>query len=194
MLEVEARKGAAIMCRTTLHGIILVLVAGSALFSGCGTRLTGPTKEIQSPEPAVVFTSIPRSGVAHASYAEPIPSTEAARVKPLQDWTEQDAAADALGRIGKPAVPALVQALRSTDADVRLQAVQVLARMGSDAHEAVPDLVALLDDPDERIRKATARTLGRIGPEASPAVPALMRSLLQAEPTPPVELQPVPME
>ena len=117
------------MCRTSLHRAVLALATCGALLTGCGTRLTGPIKEIQSPEPAVVFTSIPRSGVAQASYAEPIPSTEAARVKPLQDWTEQDAAADALGRIGKPAVPALVQALRSTDADVRLQAVQVLARM-----------------------------------------------------------------
>ncbi|HEX5103979.1 MAG TPA: HEAT repeat domain-containing protein, partial [Pirellulaceae bacterium] len=77
--------------------------------------------------------------------------------------------------------------------DVRLKAVEVLARMGSDANPAVPDLVALLDDPDERIRKAATRTLGRIGPEAAPAVPALMRSLLQPEPSLPA-LQPVPVE
>ena len=170
-----------------------MLVGGALLLAGCDLAITGPTKEIQTTEPQVVFTSIPNTGsVAQASYLQPVQPDDAFRVKPLSTWTEKDTAADALGRIGPPAVPALVQALHSEDAEVRLKAVEVLARMGPDAREAVPDLVTLLDDADDRIRKATTRTLGRIGPDAAPAVPALMRSLLQAEPTPPVELQPVP--
>ena len=169
-----------------------ILGGGAVLLAGCGSVITEPTKEIQSPEPTVIFTAIPRSStVAQASYLQPVQPDEF-RVKPLSDWTEKDTAADALGRIGPPAVPALMQALHSEDAEVRLKAVEVLARMGPDARESVPDLVALLDDPDDRIRKAATRTLGRIGPDAAPAVPALMRSLLQAEPSPPVELQPVP--
>jgi hypothetical protein len=169
------------------------MLATCALAAGCGTRFTGPTKEIRTPEPAVFYTSVQTTGeVAQASYARPITPTEVPRLRPLAEWTEKDMAADALGRIGPPAVPALRQALQSTDPEVRLNAVQVLARMGPDAKDAVPDLVALLDDPDERIRKAAARTLGRIGPESAPAVPALMRSLLQAEPAPPPELLPVP--
>ena len=61
----------------------------------------------------------------------------------------------------------------------RLKAIEVLGRMGSDAHDAVPQLVTLLDDPDPAVRKAAARTLGLIGPAANAAVPALMRKLLQ---------------
>ena len=112
-------------------------------------------------------------------------------MRPFDEWSEQQAAAEALSRIGPPAVPMLVQALQHSDPEVRLQAVRVLIRMGPDAKEAVPALVPLLDDPDERIRKAAARSLGRIGPEAGDAVPALMRSLLQAEPVaPPAEVPP----
>jgi HEAT repeats len=187
-------KGAS-MHRALAHNSLSLLFAAGAMLGGCDVPLSGPTKEIRSPEPQVVFTSLPTPGeVAQASYVEPARVNDSPGLKPFAQWTEKDTAADALGRIGPAAVPALRQALQSEDADVRLKAVQVLARMGSDAKDAVPDLVVLLDDPDERIRKATTRTLGRIGPEAAPAVPALMRSLLQAEPSPPVELQPVPVE
>jgi hypothetical protein len=191
----EDSSGAVFMHRAYASTLPALSLAAGALLAGCNVPLTGPTKEIRSPEPEVVFTSVPApSAVAQASYVEPVAPSDLPRVKPFSQWTEEDTAADALGRIGPAAVPALAEALKSEDADVRLKAVQVLARMGSDAKEAVPDLVVLLDDPDERIRKAATRTLGRIGPEAAPAVPALMRSLLQAEPTPPVELQPVPVE
>jgi hypothetical protein len=157
------------------------------LLAGCGGS-GQPAREIT--------TAVPESGqVAPASFVSaesPAPSSTAAprpifdytaspaeyNLKPLDKWTEQEAAADALGRIGTAAVPQLIAALRSNDAEARLQATQVLARMGSDAKEAVPDLIRLLDDPDERIRKAATRTLGRIGPDAAEAVPALMKSLL----------------
>ena len=174
----------------------MVLAAG-LLLAGCAEELTGPTRQIISPSPEAgpLYTAAASGGVAQATYVEPLKRDEPAGLKPFSQWTEQDTAADALGRIGPSAVPALVQGLKSSDPEVRLTAAEVLARMGSAAKEAVPDLVLLLDDPDERIRKTAARTLGRIGPEAAPAVPALMRSLLDAEPKAPgVELQPVPVE
>jgi HEAT repeat protein len=184
------------MCRC--FDQVMWLVAGPLVFAGCGAPLGGPIKEIESPVPRTVFVSVPAPGaVARASFEQPLTPIDPDKpptLKPYAQWTEKDAAVDALGRIGPAAVPSLAQALHSADPQVRLKAVEVLARMGSDASEAVPDLVALLDDPDERIRKAATRTLGRIGPEAAPAVPALMRSLLQPEPHPPVELQPVPVE
>ncbi|HUE69553.1 MAG TPA: HEAT repeat domain-containing protein [Pirellulaceae bacterium] len=99
--------------------------------------------------------------------------------------SEQQLAADALTRIGPPAVPMLVEALRGTDDEVRRQACQVLVRMGPDAKEAVPELVNLLDDPDEDLRRMAATALGRIGPDAGEAVPALMRRLLEGETPPP---------
>ena len=76
---------------------------------------------------------------------------------------------------------------------MRLKAVEVLARMGPDAREAVPDLVTLLDDPDDRIRKATTHARPH-RPRRRPRRSRPDGPLLQAEPSPPVELQPVPME
>lgn len=174
-----------------------LIAASAAALAGCSDLTGEPTRQITSPSPPGTFyTSVPIAGeVAQAAYLEPAKRIEPAAIKPFEAWSEQEAAADALGRIGPAAVPALIQALHSPDADVRLKATEVLARMGSDAKEAVPDLVLLLDDPDERIRKAATRTLGRIGPESANAVPALMRSLLQAEPEAPTgDLQPVPVE
>jgi hypothetical protein len=115
--------------------------------------------------------------VAQAAYLEPASAMPA--IKPFPAWSEQEAAADALGRIGAAAVPALIDALHDPDPAVRIKATAVLGRMGSDAKDAVPHLVKLLDDPDESVRKAATRTLGRIGPPADQAVPALVRTLLQ---------------
>jgi hypothetical protein len=103
----------------------------------------------------------------------------------FREPTEREVAAAALGRIGRPAVPSLVQALGHRDSEVRMQAALVLARIGPDAFDAVPELTALLDDESEGVRKAAARALGQIGPAAGSAVPALMRTLVQPSPVPP---------
>lgn len=109
-------------------------------------------------------------------------------LRPRETWTERETVAEALGRIGPAAVPALVSALQRPEAEARLQAIEVLGRMGPDAKDAVAELTRMLDDPDLRIRKAAARTLGLIGPEAAAAVPALMRSLVEPTPKVPDEL------
>jgi hypothetical protein len=124
--------------------------------------------------------SEPPGLVARTSFMQPI--NEGPALKPFDEWTEQDVAVDALGRIGAAAVPPLVNALHSGDPAVRLRATEVLARMGEDAQGAVPDLVKLLNDPDADVRKAAARTLGRIGPAAQAAVPALMQKLFEPAP------------
>jgi HEAT repeat protein len=123
-------------------------------------------------------TTFPTSTVAPAAFLEPVGVTP---LKPFAAWTEQEAAAEALGRIGPAAVPALIEALRSPEPAVRRKAAEVLGRMGPDAKDATAELIRLLDDPDESVRKAATRTLGRIGPSAQEAVPALMRSLLDPE-------------
>jgi HEAT repeat protein len=165
------------------------------VLTGCGSG-SQPAREIATAVPPPGGIAPPPSGVAPASFVSADSAAASAAVppraifdfttspaeynlKPLEHWTEQEAAADALGRIGPAAVPELIATLRSTNSEARLQATQVLARMGSDAKEAVPELIRLLDDPDERIRKAATRTLGRIGPDAAEAVPALMQSLLE---------------
>jgi len=173
-----------------LTPLIAVIVLAAA--AGCSKDQLGPTKEVQVPDGGPpVYTSAERAAkeaaeirrpqaVARASFEQPI--DEPPRVRPADEWTEQETAADALGRIGAAAVPALVQQLSSPDAAVRLKAVEVLSRIGPEAESASPQLIPLLDDPDPAVRKAAARTLGQIGPAAKDAVPALMRTLLQPPP------------
>jgi HEAT repeat protein len=98
-----------------------------------------------------------------------------------RDLDMHETAARALGRIGEAAVPELQRALTDVDPSVRIQAAEVLARIGPEAEAAVPDLIAALEDENEEVRKAAARALGQIGPAAAAAVPALMRSMRQSD-------------
>jgi HEAT repeat protein len=121
------------------------------------------------------------SAVQRTSLEQPVPlevPATARLLRPFPQWSEQEAAAEALGRIGAAAVPPLIVALRSEDPTVRLRAAEVLGRMGPEAADAVEELVRLLNDPDVRVRKAAIRTLGQIGPAAKDAVPALIERLL----------------
>lgn len=100
-------------------------------------------------------------------------------VRPFEEWTMRETAAAALGRIGKPAVHQLVEALQSPNPTLRHQAADTLARIGPSAVDAVPALVAAMDDEDPLVRKAAARALGQIGPDAAAAVPKLIEMLLE---------------
>jgi HEAT repeat protein len=165
-------------------------MAGFVFAAGCGQLRLKPTKQIVVPGggPPVLTSdelldnryqvSAQATGrVAPATFQQP---AEPPRImRPLAEWSEQEAAADALGRIGAPAVPALIETLANPDATLRLKTVEVLARMGPEAQEAVPRLVELLNDPDPAVRKAATRALGQIGPLAHDAVPALMQRLVE---------------
>jgi HEAT repeat protein len=87
----------------------------------------------------------------------------------------QETVADALGRIGPDAVPALIKALSHPDVEVRVEAAHSLALIGARAQAAVPELARLLSDEHEEVRRGAARALGQIGPAASSAIPALLR-------------------
>jgi HEAT repeat protein len=84
--------------------------------------------------------------------------------------------AEALGRIGKPAIPALIRALQGEDLELRFFAIGSLGEMQDEAREAVPALIAALDDLSI---EAIGDTLCRIGPAAAPALPALWARLEQ---------------
>ena len=101
-------------------------------------------------------------------------------IKAYPDWSLRETAADALGRIGAPAVPELIESLRNRDPRERQRAARVLARIGPDAVDAVPMLTAALRDPDPFVQKTAARALGQIGPDAAVAVPELVE-LFNAE-------------
>jgi hypothetical protein len=172
-----------------LHIVAVVLPGALASCGGCG-RPAPPARKVEVPgggKPVLTAAERPanpsKTGeVAPVSFEEPQPLAISVTVKPLAEWTEQETSMDALGRIGAPAVPALVQVLENGDGATRLKVVETLGRMGEDAKEAVPALIRLLDDADPDVRKAATRSLGRIGPAASDAVPALVRRLLEPEP------------
>ncbi|WP_324632903.1 HEAT repeat domain-containing protein [Phormidium sp. CCY1219] len=87
-------------------------------------------------------------------------------------------AINTLRRIGSPAVPALLDALRDEDKEVRSAATFALGAMGADATEAIPALINSLTDADDRLRLDAAVALRKIG---APAVSQLNAALKHSE-------------
>jgi HEAT repeat protein len=109
-------------------------------------------------------------------------------------WQNCEAAERALERVGLPAVPPLIDALRHHDPKVRGLAANALAAIGPAAKGAVPALIDRLDDRASRlvvlgcmgttreVREDAIEALGRIGPEAAAALPRLVPMLDEARP------------
>ena len=74
-------------------------------------------------------------------------------------------------------VSKLISKLQSSNRDIRLYAVNALARLGPRAILAVPALITVLKDQDKSVRISAVFALGRVGPEAKEAVPALIATL-----------------
>jgi HEAT repeat protein len=73
-----------------------------------------------------------------------------------------DHAADALGKLGRPAAPALIAALKDERARVRIRATKALIPVES--HAAIPDLIHCLDhDPSYLVRHYADMALTRMG-------------------------------
>jgi len=86
-----------------------------------------------------------------------------ALIKILKDDEEARSwVAKSLGRIGKPAVPVLIEALNNEEKEVRQAAVYALKIIGPDAKAAVPALIESLDDEDKEVRNAVVKALNRI--------------------------------
>jgi HEAT repeat protein len=101
-----------------------------------------------------------------------IPKTGDGRLLDFRTWKWLDSGmSKALSRIGRPAVPALIKALQSENAELRIYAVWTLRDMEVEAEAAMPALIAALDDPS--IGPSAMGALVRIGPAAAPAIPAL---------------------
>ena len=83
-------------------------------------------------------------------------------------------AAYALGTLGTPAVPGLIEALRAESAEVRLSASHALCAMGE---PAVADLMEASSDSREEIRVQAVDTLGNMGRTAQESVHVLARAL-----------------
>lgn len=118
--------------------------------------------------------------VSGNSWAQPTPYTQVAPL--IEKLTDNDFrvrhdAADAIVKIGSPAVPFLIEALKDENKQVRWRAASALGEIGAGASSAVPSLISRLHDEDEYIRRIAAYALGKIGAEASSAVPDLTAAL-----------------
>jgi HEAT repeat protein len=98
-------------------------------------------------------------------------------IEGLGDAAIRPSVASALGKIGRPAVPALVAKLQDRDAGVREFAAVALGHGGPDAQDAMPALIEALRDRDREVRRAAGLALERIGPDSDKAVPALIAVL-----------------
>lgn len=93
-------------------------------------------------------------------------------------WIARANAAWALGALdASEAVPALIEALKDSDAGVREQVAWALGAIGD--RRAVDGLIGALGDPVAAVRKQAAWALGSIGD--SRAVQALMKALKDAD-------------
>ena len=77
----------------------------------------------------------------------------------------REQAAKALVKIGAPAVPVLVAALKNSNEEVRKAAVEALGQIG--AWGSVEAITGALNDADSGVRELAARLLVRIGPVAA---------------------------
>jgi HEAT repeat protein len=66
-------------------------------------------------------------------------------------------------------IPALIEALKDKDSDVRWSAAIGLGHFGELAKDAIPALQAMQGDRDARVREAAGIALSRIDPERFPA-------------------------
>jgi HEAT repeat protein len=67
----------------------------------------------------------------------------------------------------KTAVPALVEALKDENAQVRAGAASALGTIGPEAKVAVSSLTELVQDRDEIVRSEAAAALKKIDPDAA---------------------------
>ena len=90
------------------------------------------------------------------------------------EFSVREKATQALSEMGRPALPALREALQqSTDAEVRQRARHIM----NSIQTSTKYLLESLKDPDPAQRKEAAEILERLGADAKPVVPALVEAL-----------------
>jgi HEAT repeat protein len=177
-IAVEFSRSGFAMQRTITHALVATCLVAGLAAAGCAKKTDQTTADepVTSAKKAAELPATPQG----PQVVRPLRRDQATRLRMMpafRDWGVRDTAADALGRIGDAAVPALIAALEDPDRDVRTQATRALARMGAKAESAIPALIEALNDDDKEVRQGAARALGQIGPLADEAVPALVQAL-----------------
>ncbi|HZU37548.1 MAG TPA: HEAT repeat domain-containing protein, partial [Gemmataceae bacterium] len=87
-------------------------------------------------------------------------------------------AIEALGQLGKAALPSLIDGLKLRLADLRAAAARNLGRIAPLPPEAIKALAHVLADPEPAVRMASARVLSQAADQALPTIGELERALL----------------
>lgn len=87
---------------------------------------------------------------------------------------------DALGLIGRPAVPTLVETLSDPESPLREHAADALGEMGPVAKDALPALLQAFDDDDEDVRNAVCNAIRDIAFWEIGRMPSLPKMLSMA--------------
>jgi len=85
-------------------------------------------------------------------------------------------ASDELARIGTPAIPQLIEALKDKDRHRRRYAARALREMGQKASAAIPALTESLNDSDENTREYIVEALGNMFLELDAVAPFLKKA------------------
>ena len=121
--------------------------------------------------------SLPAAAVAAPQGATQASAEPQYSGKPLSYWKVQAKAhnpqvcadaAEALGKMGPPALPTIMELARDKDAEVRCWAAVALGWMGPAAKDAIPTLTKMAKD--SRVRGDATLALSRVGPAAIPAL------------------------
>ncbi len=159
-----------------------------AAMQGLGTQGPAAKAAISDLEKASTDSNLPNRVTARVALIH-IAGPSKERVRALADLLRLKEPCDGaagyaaaelgkLGRQAKSAAPQLLDAVKHTDAHVRVEAAGALGRVGADREKVVAALIALLkDDPEREVRRSVAGALGEIGPAAAPAVPTLREAL-----------------
>ncbi|MCW3056023.1 MAG: repeat-containing protein [Chthonomonadales bacterium] len=107
--------------------------------------------------------------------AAAVPALVEALKDPMPDV--QFGAADALSRIGTPALPALMAAIKNSNAQVRTYALLALMNMPPLPDTMIPSLIEVLRDENAGVRANAAFVLGAMGVPAAGKMPELIVAL-----------------
>jgi HEAT repeat protein len=116
-------------------------------------------------EAVEIFLSLPAAGHLTGEVTELLHAQDNAGLR--------NAAVEILTRLGREAVPNLLEELTCSDHDVRKFALDILGEVGDPS--TVDAMVRALDDEDDNVRAAAAENLGKM--QAAEAIPALVEAL-----------------
>jgi HEAT repeat protein len=120
-------------------------------------------------EAAEIFLSLPEAGNLTRGVIELLHAQENAGLR--------NAAVEILSRLGRQAVPSLIEKLSSKDQDVRKFVLDILGEIGDQT--SIPAMLPALRDRDGNVRAAAAENLGKL--RASQAVPILLEAMKEED-------------